>query len=105
MQIIRTIVWVLLLVALLLFAINNWRPVEVKIWEDLILETKVPALVIFAFLLGLIPTWLYHRGAAWRLQRRINALESAARNVALALSPPEDSRDEDEGTPPPPQEA
>ena len=55
MQIIRTAVWVLLLVALLLFSLNNWNPVEVKIWEGLILETKLPALVLLSFLLGLLP--------------------------------------------------
>jgi hypothetical protein len=37
MQIVRTIVWVLLLVALLIFSAFNWNPVDVKIWEDLIL--------------------------------------------------------------------
>ena len=31
MQVIRTIVWVLVLVALLLFSVNNWQDVEVKI--------------------------------------------------------------------------
>ena len=37
MQIVRTIVWVLLLVALLIFSAFNWNPVEVKIWEGLVL--------------------------------------------------------------------
>ena len=55
MQIIRTTVWVLVLVALALFSFNNWNPVEVKIWEGLIFETKLPALVLFSFLLGLLP--------------------------------------------------
>ena len=55
MQLIRTIVWVLLAVALLLFSINNWQPVEVKIWEGLVLETRLPALVIVSFLAGLLP--------------------------------------------------
>ena len=31
MKIVRTVVWVLLLVALLLFAALNWKPVEVKV--------------------------------------------------------------------------
>ena len=79
MQIIRTIVWVLILVALLIFTITNWTPVSVKIWEGLILETKIPALVIIAFLAGLIPMWLLHRGAKWRLERRIGTLENAMR--------------------------
>ena len=87
MQIVRTIVWVLLLVALLIFSINNWNPVEVKIWEGLVLETKIPALVMIAFLLGLVPMWLIHRGVRWRLERRISALESATRSINAAQTP------------------
>jgi putative membrane protein len=87
MQIVRTIVWVLLLVALLLFSINNWNPVEVKIWEGLVLETKVPALVVIAFLLGLVPMWLMHRVSRWYAIRRIGSLENAAARAA-AVAPP-----------------
>lgn len=79
MQIIRTIVFVLLLIALLLFSINNWQPVDVKIWEGLVLETRLPALVIVSFLLGLVPMWLLHRAGRWRLKRRINALENTVK--------------------------
>ena len=82
MQIIRTIVWVLLLVALLLFSAFNWKPVEVKIWEGLILETKIPALVIVSFLLGLVPMWLLSRAQKFALNRRISSLETAARTAA-----------------------
>lgn len=84
MQIVRTIVWVLLFVGLLAFSFFNWKPVEVTIWNNLILETKVPALVIVSFLLGLIPTWLLHRGVKWRLHRRIKTLENAARAAAVS---------------------
>ena len=88
MQIVRTIVWVLLLVALLIFSINNWNPVEVKIWEGLVLETKIPALVVIAFLLGLVPMWLMHRVSQWYYKRRLGSLESAAaRAAALAPAP------------------
>lgn len=79
MQIVRTIVWVLLLVALLLFSVNNWQDVEVKIWENLILQTKLPVLVIASFLLGLVPMWLLHKGARWRFTRRISALENTVK--------------------------
>ena len=88
MKIVRTIVWVLLLVALLIFSINNWNPVEVKIWEGLVLETKIPALVVIAFLLGLVPMWLLHRANRWQLQRRIGSLENAARASAMAPAAP-----------------
>ena len=83
MQFVRTIVWVLLLVALLAFSYFNWSPVEVTIWDNLVLETKVPALVIVSFLLGLVPMWLLHRGAKWQLHRRIRSLENAARAVSV----------------------
>ena len=79
MQIIRTIVWVVVLIALLLFSLNNWTTTEVKIWEGLILETKLPALVVVSFLLGLVPMWLLHKAGKWRLNRRITVLESTAR--------------------------
>lgn len=82
MQFVRTLMWVLILAALLIFTAFNWKPVEVQIWTNMVLETKIPALVIVAFLLGLVPTWLLHRGTKWRLNRRISHLETAARNQA-----------------------
>jgi len=83
MQIVRTIIWVLILVGLLAFSIFNWDPVEVTLWENVVLETKVPALVIVSFLLGLLPMWGYHRSVKWSLNRRIRSLENAARSNAL----------------------
>ena len=78
MQIVRTVLWVLLAVVLVLFAINNWQTVEVRIWNSLILETRLAALTIAAFLLGLVPMWLLHRTVRWRLNRRIASLEASA---------------------------
>ncbi|MEE4155368.1 MAG: LapA family protein [Erythrobacter sp.] len=83
MQVVRTIIWVLILFALLAFSFFNWDPVEVTLWENLVLETKVPALVIVAFLAGLVPMWAYHRSVKWSLKRRIRSLENAARSNAL----------------------
>ena len=89
MQIVRTIVWVLLLIVLLIFSINNWEPVTVKIWEGLILETKVPALVVISFLLGLLPMWLLHRITAYSARRKITSLQTAALTAsAPAVAPP-----------------
>lgn len=89
MQIIRTLFWVIILVLLLVFTAFNWTPVEVKLWENMIVETKIPALVIISFLLGLVPAWMIHRGTKWRLNRRIGALENAARtNAANRPAPP-----------------
>ena len=92
MQIVRTIFWVLLAVILVLFAINNWQPVEVRVWSTLVWEPPLAALPVIAFLAGLVPMWLVHRATKWRLRRRIANLEST--QTASALPP--------EPTPPPP---
>ena len=79
MQIVRTILWVLLLVGILAFSFGNWdKEIDVRIWPGIVWDTRIPALVIVAFLVGLVPTWLYHRSVRWRLQRRNTALETAA---------------------------
>ncbi|MEZ5682164.1 MAG: DUF1049 domain-containing protein [Erythrobacter sp.] len=87
MQIVRTIVWVLLLFALLAFSFFNWKPVEVHLWSNLVLETKLPALVVISFLLGLLPMWLVHRANKWRMTRRVNALEAATTRLATPKEP------------------
>ena len=87
MRIIRTIIWVLLLVALAVFAIANWGPtVTVRIWQGLVLDTKVPLIVLASFAIGFVPMWLYHRAAKWQLNRRIAGLEATARATAAAVA-------------------
>ena len=82
MHIVRTIIWVLLLAALLIFSIANWDPtVTVRIWPGLLLDTKIPAIVILSLLAGFVPMWLYLRAEKWRLKRRIHNLENAARTA------------------------
>lgn len=83
MQIVRTIVWVVLLTALLVFSFANWDPtITVKIWRNLVVETKIPAIVIVSFLVGFVPMWLLYRANRWQLQRRIGSLEGTARQAA-----------------------
>ncbi|MCA0904510.1 hypothetical protein [Qipengyuania aquimaris] len=78
MQIVRTILWIALLVAILAFSFGNWdKQIDVRIWPGIVWDTRVPALVIVSFLIGIVPMWLYHRGVRWRHTRRITALEQA----------------------------
>jgi len=86
LQIVRTILWVMVAIAIMLFSILNWNPVEITLWDGILVETKVPALVILAFLLGLFPMWLYHRSVKWGLDRRIRSLENSIKSAALAHS-------------------
>ena len=90
------IVWVILLVAVIIFSWSNWNPVEVTIWDNLVVETKVPALVIISFLIGFLPAWLYSRGVIWSLNRKIRSLEIAAKASSVSAAARESDREEAE---------
>lgn len=83
MHFLRTIFWVLIAVALALFAKANWSPVTIKLWGDIIADVKLPVLLLIAFLLGWLPTWLVMRARLWNLQRRVDTFE---RNQAAVLT-------------------
>lgn len=88
MQFLKTLLWVTLIVGLTVFAINNWVPVSVSLWGGLRLDTKLPALVIAAFVIGFIPLYIFHRTIAWRMKRRIMSLEGNQRTVTFPTTPP-----------------
>lgn len=87
MQFLKTLLWVTLIVGLTVFAINNWVPVSVSLWGGLRLDTKLPALVIAAFVIGFLPLYIFHRTITWRMKRRILSLEGAQRPTSLSPSP------------------
>lgn len=84
MKILRTILWILAAFGFLIFAIYNWQPVELTLWQNLVLETKVPVLALLAFAGGFVPMWALHRSITWGLNRRIRALETSLKNAAMA---------------------
>ncbi len=86
MQVIKTVLWVLLVAALVLFCYDNWRDVEVRLGSGYVIDTKLPALMAVSFLIGLLPTWLFSAAGRWRLRRRINTLENTVR--ATTPTPP-----------------
>jgi hypothetical protein len=83
-KILRTIVWVLAGIGFLIFSIYNWKPVEVTLWQNLVMETKLPVLALLAFALGFLPLWAYHLSVKWGLNRRVKALENSLKATALA---------------------
>jgi putative membrane protein len=87
MQAVRTVIWVLLLVALGIFSFANWSEVEVRIWDGLVLDTMLPAVIILSFAIGFVPMWLYYRTTKWQLDRKIASLETAARSIAPHHAP------------------
>jgi uncharacterized integral membrane protein len=89
MQFLRTAFWVVIAVGLAFFCMANYVPVTVRLWGDMVMDTKLPVLLIGAFLLGALPFWIMARATRWRLKRRLDSSERAlAAATAAAASPP-----------------
>ena len=71
MQFLKTLFWVVVAVVMVLFARDNWQVVHVNLWAGLIADVKLPVLVLFAFLLGFLPTVIVYRARIWSLKRRL----------------------------------
>ena len=93
MQFLKTIFWVLVAVVAVLFASWNRNPVTVNLWANLQADIKLPFLLLIAFLLGWLPTWLILRARVWNFRRRLDGYE---RQRPTPVSTPEPA---DEGEP------
>lgn len=82
MQFLKTLFWVALAVILVLFGSVNWTPVTVRLWGGLEADVKLPALVLFSFLLGFVPMLIVHQARMWTLKRRLDAHERQAAAMA-----------------------
>jgi len=88
MQFLRTAFWVIIAVALAFFCMANYVPVTVRLWGDMVMETKLPVLLIGAFLLGALPFWIMARATRWRLKRRLDSTERALVVATATAAPP-----------------
>jgi lipopolysaccharide assembly protein A len=86
MKFLKTLFWVILIIAFVIFARNNWSPVSVNLWNQQVLDTKLPMLLIISFFGGFIPLYFWHRVTHWRMKRRIATLEGSAYRQPLDLS-------------------
>jgi uncharacterized integral membrane protein len=75
MQFLKTVFWVLVAVLAVLFGTRNWADVTLNLWGDIQADIKIPLLILIAFLIGWLPTWLIMRARVWGLNRRIEALD------------------------------
>jgi uncharacterized integral membrane protein len=90
MQFLKTLFWVMLAIGLVLFARENWVPVEIMLWSGLIAEVKLPFLLLVVFLLGFLPTYLFYRGRMWSLRRQLTRPESVVvANQPATTAPPQ----------------
>jgi putative membrane protein len=91
MQFLKGLFWFLLAVVLVVFAFANWTTVPIKLWGGLVAEVNLPMLLLVMFLLGLVPTLLYHHAVRWRLRNRLVASDrtiTELRAAAMAPSAP-----------------
>ena len=93
MQVLRTVVWVTLVIVLLLFILFNvGNYADLNVWPEVGAEPPVIvagpmwAFALGFFLLGFAPMWLLNRAQGWRLRRRIASLENSLR-AASAVAP------------------
>ena len=75
MHFLKTVFWVLVAVLVALFAKANWAPVTIKLWDDIVADVRLPLLLLVAFILGWLPTWILMRAKIWALNRRIESLD------------------------------
>ncbi|MBN8499969.1 MAG: LapA family protein [Sphingomonadales bacterium] len=93
MQLIRTLLLLLVTIALVAFIAINWQTVPLNLWplQDgnyVHLQWPVGFIVLVSMVLGFIPMWLLHKGARWRLNRRIAFLENSVKSASQSVSPP-----------------
>jgi len=81
MQFLKTLFWIALTVVLVLFAKANWNAVTLKLWGGLEADVKLPILVLAAFLLGFVPTFIVYRARLWSLRRRLEP-------TSVSVAPP-----------------
>lgn len=84
MQFLTILFWILVTALVVLFGARNWGDVTLNLWGDIQADIKIPLLLLVAFLLGWLPTWLVMRARIWTLGRR---LESADRQAAAPVQP------------------
>ena len=87
MQFLKTLFWVLVAVALVLFSDANWAPMTVNLWGGLQADVKLPVLLLIAFLAGLLPMLIVHRARLWTLNRRLEAHERQAASIVPLPAP------------------
>lgn len=92
MQMIRTLLLLLIAIILTAFVAINWDTVPVRFWpagqgEYLKFDWPVGFVALFFFVLGMVPMWLIHKGAAWRLKRRIGSLENTLKANTVDPAP------------------
>ncbi len=77
MRFLKSLFWIVVAVLVTFFAARNWRDVTVDLWGNLQADIKLPLLLLLAFLIGFVPTWLSFRTRLWRARNRVTMARDA----------------------------
>lgn len=88
MQFLKTLFWVVAAAVGAVLAYANWHDVEFLLWGEIIVDIKLPVLLLLVFLLGFAPPFLIYRTRLWRLRRRLASLERQSAPGAAAPPSP-----------------
>lgn len=88
MQFLKTLIWILIAGLGIAFALNNWVPVTIALWGNLVADVNLPLLVLFAFLLGFVPMALLYQATRWRMRQRMAGLERSLNELRNVHTPP-----------------
>ena len=83
MRFLNTLFWIVIAALVSVVSARNWRDVTVDLWGNLQADIKMPILLLIAFLIGLVPTWLIFRAKLWRVNNRVTI---AQRNLAASIA-------------------
>jgi len=86
MGFLQILFWVILAVLIIIFSVNNWQPLTISIWGGLLVDTKLPVLVVGSFLIGFLPLYFWHRIIKWRLNRKINSVHNTPPSPPLNVN-------------------
>ena len=75
MQFLKILFWCLLAFIAAVFTISNWNAVQIQLWGGLIADVNLPLLLFVTFLIGFVPTMIYHHAIRWRLRQRLSTCE------------------------------
>jgi lipopolysaccharide assembly protein A len=87
MQFLKTLFWVVIAVLAVIFSYNNWMPVTITLWSGVLLDTRLPVLLLATFLLGLVPYFILHRATRWSMRRKLENAERALAETRMPASP------------------
>ncbi len=89
MNFLKTLFWIAITVVAVVFASNNWHAVTLNLWAGLQADAKLPVLLFVAFLVGFLPTWLWHRARLWSVRRQSEQAPRPAPAPLPTLATPE----------------